>query len=88
MCDLGLPIVKYPEEAAEQVDEEDKAMREHGTSDMEEFREYGLDGLRTADDQNCFSKFIVVRTLKKSAGDMRHQIFIFYEHGAHNLPGR
>ena len=41
-------------------------MGEHGTGDMEEFREDGLDGLRTADDQDCFSKFIVVRALKRS----------------------
>ena len=33
----------HPEEAAEQVGEENEAMGEHGTADMEEFREDGLD---------------------------------------------
>ena len=47
-------------------------MGEHGTGDMEEFGEDGLDGPRTAEDQDCFSKFIVVRSLKnKSAEGMR-----------------
>ena len=68
-----LPIViLHPEEAAEQVGEEDEAMGEYGTGDMEEFREDGLDGPRTADDQDCFSKYIVVRALKtKSPEGMR-----------------
>ena len=39
MCKLGLPIVIHPEEAAEQVGEEDEAMGEHGTGDMGEFRD-------------------------------------------------
>ena len=39
---------------------------------MEEFREDKLDRPRTADDQDCFSKSIVVRSLeKKSAEGMR-----------------
>ena len=63
---MELPIVIHPEEAAEQVGEEDEDMGEHGTGDMEEFREDGLDGPRTADDQDCFSKCIVVRALKRS----------------------
>ena len=62
----GLPIVIHPEEAAKQVDEEDEAIGEHEIGDMEEFREYVLDGPRTADDQDCFSMFIVVERLKKS----------------------
>ena len=71
-CELGLPIVIHPEEAAEHVGEEDEAMGEHGTGDMEELKEDWLDGPRTADDQDCFSKFIVVRALKmKSAEGMR-----------------
>ena len=60
---MGLPNVMHPEEAVEQVGEEDEAMGEHGTGDMEEFREDGLDRPRTADDQDCFCKFIVVRAL-------------------------
>ena len=60
---MGLPIVMHPEEAAEQVGEEDEVMGEHGTGDIEEFRVDGLDGPRTTDDQDCFSKFIVVRAL-------------------------
>ena len=44
--------------------EEDEAMGEHGTGDMEEFRD-GFVGHRTADDQDCFSKFIMVRALKE-----------------------
>ena len=63
---MGLPIVIHPEEAAEQVGEEDEAMGEHGTGEMEEFREDGLDGPRTAEDQDCFSKFIVVRAHKRN----------------------
>ena len=62
---MELLIVIHPEEAVEQVGEEE-AMGEHGTGDMEEFREDGLDGPKTADDQDCFSKFIVVRALKRS----------------------
>ena len=66
---MGLPIVIHPGEAVEQVGDEDGTIGEHGTGDMEEFREDGLDGPRTADDQDCF---IVVRTLKtKSAEGMR-----------------
>ena len=44
-------------------------MGEHGTGDMEEFREDGLDGPRNADDQDCFSKYIVVRSLKKKSAE-------------------
>ena len=55
-CELGLPIVIHPEEA---VGEEDEAMGMHGTGEMEEFRVDGLDGPKTADDQDCFRKFIV-----------------------------
>ena len=69
---MGLPIVIHPEEAAEQVDEEDEAMGDHGTGDMEEFREDGLDGPRTADDQDCFSKFIVVGALKRKLKVCKH----------------
>ena len=47
-CELGLPIIIHPEEAAEQVCEEDEAMGEHGTGDMD-FKD-GLDGPRTADE--------------------------------------
>ena len=61
---MRLPIVIHPEEAVEQVGEEDEDMGEHRTDDMEELREDGLDGPRTKDNQDCFSKFIVVRTLK------------------------
>ena len=47
-------------------------MGEHGTGNIKEFREDELDGPRTVDDQDCFSKFIVVRALKKkSAESMR-----------------
>ena len=66
---MGLPIVIHPEEAAEQGGEEDEAMGEHGTGDMEEFREHWIDGPRTADDQDCFSKFIAVRALKKKSAE-------------------
>ena len=62
---MELPIVVHPEEAAEQIVDEDEAMGEHRTGDMDEFREDGLDGPRTADDQDCFSKFIVVRARLK-----------------------
>ena len=75
---MGLPIVIYPEETAEQIGAEDEAMGEHGTGNMEEFREDGLDGPRTTDDQNCFCKFIVVRALKtKSAEGMRTPELLF-----------
>ena len=74
-CELGLPIFIYPEEATEQVGEEDEAMRKHGTGDMEEFREDGLDGPRTADDQqDCFNKFIVVRALKTKSAEVCEHI--------------
>ena len=57
------PIVMHPKEVPKQVCEEDEVMGEHGTGDMEECREDGLDGPRTADDQDSLSKFIVVRAL-------------------------
>ena len=47
-------------------------MGEHGTGDMEEFREDGLDEPRTADDQDCFSKFIVVSALKRKLKVCEH----------------
>ena len=74
---MELPIVIHPEEAAEQVGDEDEAMGEHGTGDMEEFREDGLDGPRTADDQDCFSKFIVVRAIKKKSAEGMRAPHIF-----------
>ena len=69
---MGLPIVIliHPEEEAEQVGEEDEAMGELGTGDMEKFREDGLDGPRIADDGDCFSKFIVVRSLKTKSAEV------------------
>ena len=83
---MGLPIVIHPEEAAEQVGEE----AEHGTGNMEEFREDGFDKPRTSDDQDCFRKFIVVRTLKtKSAEGMRtHDLYILLTWSTSHLPDR
>ena len=57
-CELGLPIVIDPEEAAEQVGEEDEAMGENGTGDIGEFREDRLDRPRTADNQDCFTSLL------------------------------
>ena len=52
-------------------------MGEHGTGDMVEFREDELYGPRTADDQDCFSKFIVVRSLKKKPAEGMRAPHIF-----------
>ena len=62
----------------------------HGTGDMEEFREDGLDEPRTADDQDCFSKFIVVRALKtKSAEGIRTpDLYILWTWSTSHLPDR
>ena len=73
-CELVLPIFIHPEEEAEQVGEEDEAMGKHGTGDMDEFREDGLDGPRTADDQQDCFKFIVVRALKKKSAEVCEHI--------------
>ena len=54
---MGLPIVIHPEEAAEHFSEKDEAMGEHGTGGMEEFREDGLDGPSTADDQDYLASY-------------------------------
>ena len=69
---MGLPIAIHHFEAAKLVGEDDEAMGEHGTCEMEKFREDRLDGSRTADGQDYVSKFIVVIALKtKSAEGMQ-----------------
>ena len=73
---MGLPIVIHPEEEAEHG-EEDEALGEHGAGDMEKFREDELDGPRTADDQDCFSKFIMVKAIKKKSAEGMRTPHIF-----------